>query len=205
MSDSEERTAVDQDTVEEMVSPSKRAKNGGKKRVRFRSKDTVFPGHVKSEAEIKVFMASFKAENRIKRNVARFARRRDSILYACGLLFAIANAYLYSASPTDKLVSLNFWTMVVLYIIRVERFIKYRIGWYLIDFCYMGNWIVWICMYFFKYNAIAFSIAYYFSVATLGFALIFYGNAYTFHSIDHLTTTFVHHNGMVVLTAMRWA
>ena len=95
--------------------------------------------------------------------------------------------------------------MAVLYVIRIERFIKYRIGWYLIDFCYMGNWMVWISLYFFRYNAIAFSIAYYFAIATLGFALIFYGNAYTFHSIDHLTTTFVHHNGMVVVTAMRWA
>ncbi len=142
---------------------------------------------------------------RIRKNVTKFARKRDSILFAAGLILAFANAYLFGASPTDKMVSLNFWTMTVLYAIRVERFIKYRIGWYLIDFCYVGNWMVWVCLYFFKYNAVAFSIAYYFATATLGFALIFYGNAYTFHSIDHLTTTFIHHNGMVVVTGMRWA
>lgn len=126
------------------------------------------------------------------------------MLFCFGLMFYLMNFYLLASSPLDKAVSYNFWAMVILYLIRVERFIKYRIGWYLIDFCYVGNFIVWGCLYFFPLNPIAFCIAFYFATTTLGLALVVYGNAYTFHSIDHFTTTFIHHNGMLAVAAIRW-
>lgn len=51
MSDSEDRPRSELDSVDELIAPSppKPKKNGAHKRVRFRSKDQVFPSHEKSE------------------------------------------------------------------------------------------------------------------------------------------------------------
>ena len=134
-----------------------------------------------------------------------YARRRDSLTYTFFLLLLLLNAFLFSYSPTGYLVDLNFYTFLFLYGMRVRRFLKFRNGWFLIEFCYIGNFIALGLIYFFRYNATAFCIAYYFTVSVLGLSLITFSNGYIFHSIDHVTTLFIHHNGLVVLTAMRWA
>lgn len=150
-------------------------------------------------------MDNSQEQKRVRSNMEAYARRRDTMTYTGFLLLAILNAYLCGADPCGYLIDLNFYTYIYLYVFRVYRFLKFRNGWYLIDFCYVGNWIVWGNLYFNRFNGASFSIAYYFGVCTLGLALLTFNNGYIFHSIDHMMTLFIHHAGLVVLTVMRWS
>lgn len=141
----------------------------------------------------------------MRKNIGWYARKRDSFTYTFFLLVVLLNAFLFSYSPTGYLLDFNFYLYCFLYGVRVIRFIKFRNGWFLVDFCYVGNWISFGLVYYNRYSAVNFCVAYYFGVAVLGLSLITFNNGYIFHSIDHITTLFIHHAAMVVLTAMRWA
>lgn len=137
--------------------------------------------------------------------VAKYARNRDHFLYTFFLCLIILNAYYASADPTGFLVDLNFYVYVTLVSIRIYRFSKHRLAYYLVDYCYAGNTMVWFGLYFFRYSPIAFSMAYYFGVGSLGWSIVAWNNGYILHSIDQMTTVYIHHTCFVVLTAMRWS
>ena len=137
--------------------------------------------------------------------VTKYARNRDHFLYTFFLCLIILNAYYASADPTGILVDLNFYTYIALVSLRIYRFSKHKIAYYLVDYCYIGNTMVWFGLYFFRYNAIAFNMAYYFGVGSLGLSIIAWNNGYILHSIDQMTTVFIHHTCFIVLTAMRWS
>ena len=65
--------------------------------------------------------------------------------------------------------------------------------------------MIWFGLYFFRYNAIAFNMAYFFSAGTFGLSIVVYNNGYILHSIDQMTSLFIHHACLVVLTVMRWS
>ena len=48
-------------------------------------------------------------------------------------------------------------------------------------------------------------MAYYFGVGCLGWSIVAWNNGYILHSIDQMTTVFIHHTCFIVLTAMRWS
>lgn len=141
----------------------------------------------------------------MRKNIGWYVRKRDSLTYTFFLLALLLNAFLFSYSPTGYMLDFNFYLYAFLYGMRVVRFLKFRNGWFLIDWCYMGNWVSFGLVYYDRYNATAFCVGYYFAVSVLGLSLITFKNGYIFHSIDHITSLFIHHTGLVVMTAMRWA
>mmetsp|Transcript_55604 Transcript_55604/g.118416 ORF Transcript_55604/g.118416 Transcript_55604/m.118416 type:complete len:430 (+) Transcript_55604:73-1362(+) len=116
---------------------------------------------------------------------------QDKIMFSCGVLNFGLTCYMAGAHPSWvwQVYSLKF---VCLLALRLYLYRKEKFGYFLLDFCYFANlvllWYLWLAPSSVKLFRVVFS----FSNGPLGLAVIAWRNSLVFHSLDKITSLFIH-------------
>ena len=87
------------------------------------------------------------------------------------------------------------------------RHINYRYNiyhYFLIDFWYIGNYIIFFMLFFCPTNRFFYLASYAIGSGTLGWATILVNNSFVLHSIDKITSCYLHLNPMLMMYNLHW-
>lgn len=101
----------------------------------------------------------------------------------------------------------NFHLFIVLGLIG-WRHINYgynKYHYYLIDFCYYGNYTICLMLAFYPTNRWLYIASFSFSCGTLGMATILVKNSFVLHNIDRMTSLYIHLKPLITLTNLHWS
>lgn len=74
----------------------------------------------------------------------------------------------------------------------------------MLEFCYFGNFIVYFTLIFMPENKYLYYASFAFANGPLGWALALVGCKFVLHSVDKLTTVFIHFTPMTLMWNMHW-
>jgi len=155
--------------------------------------------------KLKVVEKIRKAGSRLKEktNNARFVRQRDKFAFILGFLGNIYGFYTLGGSKCDFY---QFYTLMLVLLLAI-RFFVYRfkrLHYYLLEFCYYGNLMFLIHLWFYPQSETLYVVCFAFSMGPLAFATIVLNNSLVPHSIDKQTSTFIHVMPALTTWAVRW-
>jgi len=132
-----------------------------------------------------------------------FLRTKDKLAFVIGVVNCMLTPYLLGAHT--QLVALYYSIKAIILI--GFRFLTYkRLNWhyFLFDFCYFANFCLLMYLHFFYDNGIFFVICFAMTNGPLAWAVPTWRNSMVFHSIDKVTSIFIHIGPPVVAYAIRW-
>merc|ERR1711879_803053 len=101
---------------------------------------------------------------------------------------------------------------------RFKRFQEWNGEWYLLDFCYVTTYVTVLANlvafldylgiighhHFSNFLSLMFRVGFTYACGTLAWSVVLFRNSLVFHSIDHLTSFFIHFSPMVYFWCLRW-
>lgn len=122
-----------------------------------------------------------------------------------GVNALLLKTYLIAIDPCGWFLYINAIYAALMIFLRFFRFKKQGLHYYLFDFCYWANYLVFISAIFFPNNPHLFNVSYFYGVGVLSWAILTFRNSLIFHSIDHMTSLYIHSQPMAVMTLLRWS
>ena len=122
---------------------------------------------------------------------AKLIRNIDKIMFMIGLIRLVFEAYLLGRYPCFYYI----YYSVVIFILVLCRFIYYRwLHWhyFLLDFCYWANLIILVFLWWLPTSEFLFISSYAFSMGPLLLAIPIFRNSMVIHSLDKITSVFLH-------------
>ena len=113
-------------------------------------------------------------------------------------------SYALGRYADDKAYILNF---VILVILLSYRHITYRMSgdhYYMLEFCYFGNAIMYAMIFFFPECQHLYLASFAFAAGPIGWALALVRCKFVLHSIDNLTSVFIHFTPMTLMWNLHW-
>jgi hypothetical protein len=142
--------------------------------------------------------------NKIKKWVNNiFMNKMDRYAFARGLLIFTFMAF-FLGNNLPIFLWIYIATTIYLMTYRIIRFWVKRWLMYMIEFCYVGNFLVMTYIIFFSQSREVFSIAFVCGSGVLTLATIIYNNQAHFNSTDHLTSSYIHVLPLLCVWAIRW-
>eukprot|EP01006_Ploeotia_vitrea_P038893 TRINITY_DN66286_c0_g1_i1.p2 TRINITY_DN66286_c0_g1~~TRINITY_DN66286_c0_g1_i1.p2 ORF type:complete len:405 (+),score=192.71 TRINITY_DN66286_c0_g1_i1:90-1304(+) len=139
----------------------------------------------------------------IKKKEAPFIRLRDKITFLVGVLNYGLIAFLAGGHH-----SFLPWVYLFKYPVMIMwRYLSYKkMDWhyFLLDFCYYANLLVLVSLFGFPENHHLFVVAFCVVNGPLLWAVPLFRNSLVFHSVDKITSCFIHISPPVVMWAARW-
>ncbi|CAF1432886.1 unnamed protein product [Rotaria magnacalcarata] len=132
-----------------------------------------------------------------------FIRTRDKISFSIGVVNACCSPLIVSRWP--HLLPLVY-TVQALFLIPL-RFLSYkRKSWHysVYDLCYFVNLLTLLYLWVFPSSIILFTVCYMLSHGPLIFAIVLWRNSLVFHSLDNVTSVFIHMYPALTLFTIRW-
>jgi hypothetical protein len=128
---------------------------------------------------------------------------RDKIVFFLGVTDIICLSFFLHGLP---------WIMPWFYIlkapililIRVYQYFQCKCQYFLIDFCYFANLLLMIYIVFFPENKKLFTVIYSICHGPLAWAVCLFHNSLVFHSLDKMTSAFIHISPLLVTYSIRW-
>uniref|UniRef100_A0A7S3PHU6 Glycerophosphocholine acyltransferase 1 n=1 Tax=Aplanochytrium stocchinoi TaxID=215587 RepID=A0A7S3PHU6_9STRA len=147
--------------------------------------------------------------NRVEKNQNADEKPRnhflDKLWYFCVVYGVICFTYLMTDDTGRGYLPLFY--VVLLPILLVHRYFQYkRRKWqyYMLDFCYVANLLLFLYIMAFQQSGFLFLVCFGLANSTLAFAIPLLHNALVFHSIDKVTSIFIHAMPMCVVFTIRW-
>ena len=112
--------------------------------------------------------------------------------------------FLLTKYPDDILYYYCTVLFFLLFVCRIYHFVKTKSTIYFTDFCYVGNFVVYFYVYFFRSSRLLFSVAYIYATGILGLASPILQNNFSPHDLDCLTSLYIHSTPATMMFAMRW-
>lgn len=116
---------------------------------------------------------------------------QDKLLFTVGVINFALTCYLAGSRPSwipnlyaVKFISLISW--------RVYAYRKEKFGYFLLDFCYFANLLLILYLWWLPEDALFFQVVFAFSNGPLGMAVLAWRNSLVFHSLDKVTSLFMH-------------
>ncbi|KAK9841696.1 hypothetical protein WJX74_010260 [Apatococcus lobatus] len=128
---------------------------------------------------------------------------RDKITFMAGTVSAMISAYWLGFSPA------TFYRIytVAAFVLLFTRWALYkskRQHYYLFDFCYMANLLllfhIWIC----PHSAFLHKVTFAYAAGPLAWSVVAFRNSLVFHSVDKITSLFLHWYPACVVWTERW-
>jgi hypothetical protein len=122
---------------------------------------------------------------------AQVVRNIDKIMFMVGLSRLVLEAFIIGRAPC--LYPYYFSFMLCFFVLC--RFIYYRwLHWhyFLLDFCYWANFIMMLFLWVFPENEFLFISSYAFAMGPLLLAIPIFKNSMVIHSLDRITSVFIH-------------
>ncbi|CAF1313960.1 unnamed protein product [Adineta ricciae] len=132
-----------------------------------------------------------------------FIRTRDKISFSIGVANACFSPLIAGRWP--HILPLVY-TYQALFLITLRFFIYKRKSWhyFVYDLCYFVNLLTLLYLWIFPSSKILFTVCYTLSHGPLGFAIVLWRNSLVFHSLDKVTSLFIHMYPPLTLFTLRW-
>mmetsp|Transcript_26026 Transcript_26026/g.74508 ORF Transcript_26026/g.74508 Transcript_26026/m.74508 type:complete len:421 (+) Transcript_26026:125-1387(+) len=174
------------------------------------------PGQVKGRGTLPKVLLSLQDRrsrlvNRLRGQIDKVKRRakqadavkfQDKLMFTAGVFNFAMTCYLSGAQPAwiPHVYSAKFLCLIAL---RLYFYRKEKFGYFLLDFCYFAN-LVWL-WYLWRLpdSIMLFRIAFAFANGPLGMAVVAWRNSLVFHSLDKITSLFIHIEPVLVSYVMR--
>lgn len=131
-------------------------------------------------------------------------RLKDKLCFVIGTIIIIAFAYILGYSPNR---GAYYFSAVLIPFLIFLRFFEYKSkGWhyYLVDFCYFGNALIFTFLTMLPKSQILFKVCYLFANGPLAYAIVAFRNSLVFHKIDFLTSLGIHAVPLALMVNFRW-
>jgi len=143
--------------------------------------------------------------NAIRTNMKRapFVKTRDKFSFVLGVTNVALTFFLMGGLP--EWVPLYFTLKAVLLIgIRWFTFKGKKWHYFLFDFCYYANALILVYLHVFPKSESLFLICFAFSSGPLAWSVLAWGNSLVFHSLEKITSLFIHLTPNLLFYTMRW-
>ncbi len=127
----------------------------------------------------------------------------DKVSFTMGVLVIVFTEFLIMRHPEWFI---PFYTMLMLslFAIRYVLYKQSKYQFFMLDFCYLVNVSCMVHTLFFPHNVAWFHANFALSFGPLCFAIILWHNSLVFHSIDKLTSFFLHAFPPMLYHLIRW-
>ncbi|KAF2157090.1 hypothetical protein K461DRAFT_220215 [Myriangium duriaei CBS 260.36] len=141
-----------------------------------------------------------KYRKRMRENVDRFNKRwsdaqavtaREKVSFIGGVLNILISGYMIGACPEY----FHYWyTVQLLYFMPVRWYTYHKIGfhYFLADLCYFVNFLMVLCIWFFPNSKRLFISTFCLAFGNNAVAIAMWRNSLVFHSLDKVTSLFIH-------------
>jgi len=132
-----------------------------------------------------------------------FVRTKDKLTFVLGVVNVCLTPYLLGGHP--HLVA-PYYAIKALLLIGFRFFSYKQLNWhyFLFDFCYFANLWLLFYLYLLPQNSLLFAICFGMANGPLIWAIPTWRNSMVFHSIDKITSVFIHVGPPIVTHAIRW-
>ena len=139
-------------------------------------------------------------EKRKEHSVIKFF---DKISFFLGVMNLLVTQFIFVQYPQYFYI----WFSIVIPLLVLYRYIEYKKNkwqYFLIDFCYFANVLCFVGVYLFPTNQLLFEINFAFSNGLLLFAILTWRNSLVFHSIDKMTSIYIHLFPSLLMFCLKW-
>lgn len=129
-----------------------------------------------------------------------FCRLLDTVSFTCGVLGLILTCTLIGHSTTAMVT----WYTVCVPVLLIARFFLYSkdgLQYFLLDFCYFAQMIIFVFLYTLHPSLFLDIFAF---AAPLALAIALWRNSLVFHSLDKMTSSTIHMLPLVLTYQLRW-
>eukprot|EP00899_Mesostigma_viride_P008243 jgi/Mesvir1/1741/Mv21192-RA.1 len=154
------------------------------------------PFHMRPE-KLRRLMASIKA------NSYKHIKLRDKAAFVLGTLNLCLYSYVLGASP-QRFPELYSYYAVVLFLLRLINYRLERQHYFLYDFCYFANVMLLAYLWLLPQNGLFFNVLFVYTSGPLALSIIAFRNSLVFHSLDKMTSVFMHLSPALVTWSLRW-
>eukprot|EP00210_Caulerpa_lentillifera_P002576 g2471.t1 len=129
--------------------------------------------------------------------------RKDKLAFVLGVAHFWICAYWLGSFPSTfyKLYTLEAF---VLFPLRWKSFKKMKMHYYMFDFCYGANLLLLVYLWLFPNSSYLFKVLFAFNSGPLAWAIVLFKNSLVYHSLDEMTSVFMHWSPMLVSWSLRW-
>jgi hypothetical protein len=131
-------------------------------------------------------------------------RARDKIVFTLGVVNVLVLAVCVGGFPE----ALPWYFSVKLPILmglRFRMYLQQKWGYFMLDFCYFANLLLFVYLWAFAAStASLFPVIFAVSNGPLAWAVVLFRNSLVFHSMDKITSCFIHISPALVTFALRW-
>lgn len=139
-----------------------------------------------------------------KINSSKNRRLFDKITFFISLMVVQYKSFALGKYPDSGVYWLNLILLVLLFLWRNISYRIEHIHYYMFEFCYYGNIIMYIFIFLFPENKYLYYASFAFCMGPLGWALALVGCSFVLHNIDQLTSCFIHFTPMVLMFNLHW-
>lgn len=148
---------------------------------------------------------------RLKGRIERVKRRahqadavklQDKLVFTCAVLNLAMTGYIAGAHPDVIYVAYSV-QLVCLVALRLYSYRKEKFGYFLLDFCYFANLLLLLYLWYKRDSLSLFRVVFAFANGPLGVAVIAWRNSLVFHSVDKITSLFIHVQPAMVTYLLR--
>ncbi|KAF9583436.1 hypothetical protein BGW38_009461 [Lunasporangiospora selenospora] len=139
-------------------------------------------------------------KNMKKASVVRFM---DKIAFTLGMFECCCTPWLVSQFP-EWIPFVHTLQSVILIAVRYIIYKKKSFHFFLLDMCYYVNVAVILYLYVFPQSKALFGAIWLLSLGPLAFAIIAWRNSLVLHSLDKVTSVYIHMSPPITLYVVRW-
>ncbi|KAI1306545.1 hypothetical protein EDD11_004708 [Mortierella claussenii] len=139
-------------------------------------------------------------KNMKKASVVRFM---DKVAFTLGMFECCCTPWLVAQYP-EWIPFVHTLQASVLIVVRYVLYKKKSWHFFLLDMCYFVNVIVILYLYVFPQSQALFGAVWLLSHGPLGFAIVTWRNSLVLHSLDKVTSVYIHMSPPIALYTVRW-
>jgi len=131
-------------------------------------------------------------------------KMKDKAVFTAGVINVVLLVYFSGKYPW---IMPYFYTVKfpLLMVLRTYSFCSQNYQYYMLDWCYFANLLVLIYLWTpLRSSPHAFTVVFCLSHGALPFAVFLFRNSLVFHSLDRITSCFIHISPMLVMWCLRW-
>ncbi|XP_077992890.1 uncharacterized protein LOC144446918 [Glandiceps talaboti] len=197
------KTAISDKIIKEIIPDSKGKHNDEKCLLSHIEGSTMSNGQVTKSTEVE--FQSTDTEKNLSTKVTNKSHLKEKLVFVTSVMCLITNAYGLFVIPWFLP---YFFTVTapILLGVRIWSYIGDDVKWhlFLLDFCYLANVICMVYIWGFPGNPYLFCITFGMANGPLLWAVALYRNSLVFHSLDRMTSLFIHLLPSFVTFAIRW-
>jgi len=150
-------------------------------------------------------MSRVKRLNR-KMNTASMIRLTHKVAFVFGSLIFFSFGFVLGHYPHTLFYPYYTWTLLGLIFMRFFHFYSEGMVYYLIDFCYYGNYMVMctIMNVFSSHQDQLFKVAFLFGNGILAWSVFMFNNSLVLHRVDMLTSLGIHLFPVICMYHFKW-